>query len=109
MLKAEEIFKKLGMPVNLAQCLGERAKILRDLNQPDEALKFAMEEESMCIQFGDQPGLARSWWTQGSIFEIKGDTQTQIQLWRKAIDTWKSMGMTTAEREKDLESLLEKE
>ncbi len=105
--KAGQTFKQLGMSINLAQCLGEQAKIQRDGNKPEEALKLAREEESICKEFGNRPGLARSWWTLGSIYQQKGEPDTQAQLWRKSIELKNSMGIPTGEDKKKLEKLME--
>jgi hypothetical protein len=58
---------------------------------------------------GDRAGLAISWWNQGLIHKKQGDPHTQAQLWQKAIETNKAIGICTEEDEKALKVLLEKE
>ena len=106
--KEENIFNQLGMLINLAECYGNQALILSDWGRLEEAMTLHKKEEKICEELGDRAGLAICWWNQGELVGKQGDPHAQAQLWRKAIDTKKSMGIPTDDLEKELKDLLKK-
>jgi tetratricopeptide (TPR) repeat protein len=107
--KQEAICEELGDRAGLSRSYGNQALILSDWGKLEEAMAMHKKEEAICEELGDRAGLARTWWNQGLIFAKQNDPDTQAQLWRKSIDTNKTMGIPTDDDEKELKELLEKE
>ncbi|MGD2086193.1 MAG: tetratricopeptide repeat protein [Candidatus Aminicenantes bacterium] len=105
--KGEYLWEKLGDRAGLARTYGNQALILADWDKLSEAMNLHKKEESLCEELGDRAGLARTWWNQGYLYGKEGDKKTQVQLWKKSLDTNNSMGIPTKNDEKALKELLE--
>ena len=90
----------------LAVALGNRALILQDRGQLDEALELHRKEQAIYEALGDRAGLARTWWNQGILHGVQGRIEVQIQLWKRSIETNRSIGIPTVGYEKALQELL---
>jgi len=106
--KEEAIGEELGDRAGLAACYGNQANIHYSKGNLEEAMALQKKQEAICEELGDRAGLAACWWNQGLIYEKQGNPHTQAQLWQKSIDTNKSMGIPTADKEKYLKELLDK-
>ncbi|MCX6581025.1 MAG: SIR2 family protein [Candidatus Aminicenantes bacterium] len=106
--KVEAICDELGDRAGLSACYGNQAVILKAWGRLEEAMALHQKEEKIKEQLGDRAGLAICWWNQGLIYKKQGDPHAQAQLWRKAIETKKSMGIPTDDDEKELKDLNDK-
>jgi len=106
--RKEAICDELGDRAGLATCYGNQAVILFDQGLLDESMTLLKKQETICEELGNRAGLAICWWNQGELLGKQGDPHAQAQLWRKAIETKKSMGIPTANNEKQLKDLLKK-
>jgi tetratricopeptide (TPR) repeat protein len=105
--KEEAICEELGDRVGLARIYSNQALILQARGRLEEAMTLCKKVEKICGDLGYQAGLALTWWNQGCIYEKQGDPHAQAQLWRKAIETRKTIGIPTDDLEKQLKDLME--
>jgi len=83
----------------LSNSYSGRALILKARGELDAAMELHKKDEKLKIELGDRVGLAISWWNQGCVHEKKGAHHQQAELWDKAIQLNKSMGIPTEEDE----------
>jgi len=84
LLIAEQISRQLGEKRFLAKTLGHIAVCLKHRGEVIKAYELHKEEEALCLEIGDNKGLAYALLDQARILCEKGEVKTGLDLYLKA-------------------------